>query len=206
MPFVIWTRVGPRKQVGCTLATPGEYHWTVHVRRRCGLLSNYSDHLLRISITFIIMGNKDDGDGDRCSVDMVDCLRDLCLRAILRFSAVCTVQSAFNNMVRSNTLTNSVGNKKRHPQPPSSLPIHGGPKQPAVDAASRPLFYRVRIAQPFRTWHCYSLIYLSICPCPVTGIVSKHLAIVPVFQPDSKLYGFCFFGTKIWNGFRKSPH
>jgi len=24
----------------------GEYDWTVHMRRRCGLLSNYSDHLL----------------------------------------------------------------------------------------------------------------------------------------------------------------
>ena len=24
----------------------GKYHWTVHVRRRCGLLSNYFDHLL----------------------------------------------------------------------------------------------------------------------------------------------------------------
>ena len=32
--------------VGCTLAPPDEYHWTVHVRRRCGLLSNFFDHLL----------------------------------------------------------------------------------------------------------------------------------------------------------------
>jgi len=30
---------------GCTLAPPGEYEWTVHVQRRCGLMSNYFDHL-----------------------------------------------------------------------------------------------------------------------------------------------------------------
>ena len=29
-----------------TLAPPGEYNWTVHLRRRCGLMSNYFDHLL----------------------------------------------------------------------------------------------------------------------------------------------------------------
>jgi len=26
---------------GCTVAPPGKYDWTVHVQRRCGLLSNY---------------------------------------------------------------------------------------------------------------------------------------------------------------------
>jgi len=29
-----------------TLAPPGEYDWTVHVQRRCGLMSNYFDHVL----------------------------------------------------------------------------------------------------------------------------------------------------------------
>ena len=32
--------------MACTLAPPGEYDWTVRVRRRCGLMSNYFDHLL----------------------------------------------------------------------------------------------------------------------------------------------------------------
>jgi len=32
--------------MGCTLAPPEEYEWTVHVRWRCGLMSNYFDHLL----------------------------------------------------------------------------------------------------------------------------------------------------------------
>jgi len=27
--------------MGCTLLQPGEYDWTVRVRRRCGLISNY---------------------------------------------------------------------------------------------------------------------------------------------------------------------
>jgi len=27
-----------------TLAPPGEYDWTVGMRRRCGLMSNYFDH------------------------------------------------------------------------------------------------------------------------------------------------------------------
>jgi len=37
MPFTLWTREGQWKHyyVGCTLAHPGEYHWTVHVRPRC---------------------------------------------------------------------------------------------------------------------------------------------------------------------------
>jgi len=32
--------------MGCTLVPPEEYDWTVHVRRWCGLMSNYFDHLL----------------------------------------------------------------------------------------------------------------------------------------------------------------
>ena len=41
MMFEIWTRVGPRRMrlVECTVAPPGEYLWTVHMRRRCGLFS-----------------------------------------------------------------------------------------------------------------------------------------------------------------------
>jgi len=31
-----------------TLAPPGEYDWIVHLRRRCGLMSNYFDHLLSL--------------------------------------------------------------------------------------------------------------------------------------------------------------
>jgi len=32
-----------------TLAPPGDYDWTVRLRRRCGLMSNYFDHLLPYS-------------------------------------------------------------------------------------------------------------------------------------------------------------
>jgi len=68
MPFGLWARMGPKNHVldegpqvlrdvamatvfvflymECTLAPPGEYDWTVRVRRRCGLMSNYFDHLL----------------------------------------------------------------------------------------------------------------------------------------------------------------
>jgi len=31
--------------IGCSLASPGEYDLTVHLRRRCGFMSNYFDHL-----------------------------------------------------------------------------------------------------------------------------------------------------------------
>jgi len=31
--------------MGCTLAPPEEYDWTVHVRRQCGLMSKYFHHL-----------------------------------------------------------------------------------------------------------------------------------------------------------------
>jgi len=30
--------------MGCKLAPPGEYDWTLRVRGRCGLMSNYFDH------------------------------------------------------------------------------------------------------------------------------------------------------------------
>jgi len=29
---------------GCTLAPPHEYNWSIHLRRWCGLMSNYFDH------------------------------------------------------------------------------------------------------------------------------------------------------------------
>jgi len=35
----------------CTLASPGEYDWTVHVRQRCGLMLNYFDQLLPMTLT-----------------------------------------------------------------------------------------------------------------------------------------------------------
>jgi len=41
MLFALCTRVDPKKHVWhgvqCTLAQPGEYHWTVCVQWRCGL-------------------------------------------------------------------------------------------------------------------------------------------------------------------------
>jgi len=56
MPFELPTWVGRRKHAlhGGTLAPPGEYDWTVRVwtvrvRRRRGLMSNYFDLLLRFA-------------------------------------------------------------------------------------------------------------------------------------------------------------
>jgi len=45
----MWTRVAPKDayrpiRLGCIMAPPGEYR----VRWRCGLMSNYFDHLLEI--------------------------------------------------------------------------------------------------------------------------------------------------------------
>ena len=40
--------VGPKEACirwRCILVPPGKYHWTVHARQQCSLLSNYSDHL-----------------------------------------------------------------------------------------------------------------------------------------------------------------
>jgi len=46
MPFEIWTRMGPKKHL---LDRDAHWrhlaNWTVRVRRQCGLLSNYFDHL-----------------------------------------------------------------------------------------------------------------------------------------------------------------
>jgi len=37
--------------MACTLAPPGEYDWSVHVLRRCGLTLNYFDHLLLLHVS-----------------------------------------------------------------------------------------------------------------------------------------------------------
>ena len=57
MPFRIGTSVGPRKRLrwGCTLAPPVEYHYTIRVQRRCGLLSDYFDHLLNFCISKTVL-------------------------------------------------------------------------------------------------------------------------------------------------------
>ena len=39
--------------VGCTSAPHGEYGWTIYARRRCGLVSNYFDHLLCFTATLM---------------------------------------------------------------------------------------------------------------------------------------------------------
>jgi len=63
LPFGLWTRVVRRKhkfnhirQVApmcpygnAHLAPPSKYDWTICLWRRCGLMSNYFDHLLKIS-------------------------------------------------------------------------------------------------------------------------------------------------------------
>jgi len=36
-----------------TMTSPGEYNWNTRLRRRCGLMSHYSDHLLLLSIQCI---------------------------------------------------------------------------------------------------------------------------------------------------------
>jgi len=50
MPFWLWIQVGRRKHVFTVtwgaLVSHGRYSWTVHVQWRCGLMSNYFDHLL----------------------------------------------------------------------------------------------------------------------------------------------------------------
>jgi len=54
LPFGLWTRVGQKKykfnrirQVGAIVPSSNdEYDWTVRLRRRWGLMSNYFDHLL----------------------------------------------------------------------------------------------------------------------------------------------------------------
>ena len=57
MLFGLKTRVGPRKHVlhWGTFAQPGEYDLTVHVRRRCGLLSNYFDHLFSYATEYVLL-------------------------------------------------------------------------------------------------------------------------------------------------------
>ena len=49
LSFGLWTRVGRRKRMFnriCQVAPMcPQYQWIVHVQQRCGLLSNYFDHL-----------------------------------------------------------------------------------------------------------------------------------------------------------------
>jgi len=41
--------------IGRALAPPDECDWTVHVRRRCGLMSNYFNHLLLSLLFFYLL-------------------------------------------------------------------------------------------------------------------------------------------------------
>ena len=47
MATIFWLSI-----YGYTLAPPGEYDWAVHVRRRCGLMSNYFDHLFSFDTAY----------------------------------------------------------------------------------------------------------------------------------------------------------
>jgi len=40
--------------IGCTLASPGECDWTVHVHWRCGLMSYYFDHLFSFIMNVLL--------------------------------------------------------------------------------------------------------------------------------------------------------
>jgi len=54
MPFGIglgWLQGRSMYQVWCTVAPPGEYHSTVHVRRRSGLLTNNFDNMFFVRYT-----------------------------------------------------------------------------------------------------------------------------------------------------------
>jgi len=42
-------------QMGCTLAQPGKFDWTVHMRQRCGLMSNYFDHCFGIATCIAVL-------------------------------------------------------------------------------------------------------------------------------------------------------
>ena len=41
--------------MGCKLAPPGEYNWTVRVWWRCSLMSNYFDHLLLLFVVRLML-------------------------------------------------------------------------------------------------------------------------------------------------------
>jgi len=41
-----WAKGSMCQMGGCILAQPGKCDWTVHVRRHCGLILNYFDHLV----------------------------------------------------------------------------------------------------------------------------------------------------------------
>jgi len=50
----LWRAEGSMYYVGCTLAPPGEYHWTVHVWRRCGLFVKILWPLVIIIFLFFV--------------------------------------------------------------------------------------------------------------------------------------------------------
>jgi len=83
MPFAgMWTRVGLRKHAldrGCTLAQPGKYDWTVHVRQRYGLICQ---------MTLIICYDwlrTEEGDG----LEQVAGRGDLVSMTVMRLDAGC---------------------------------------------------------------------------------------------------------------------
>jgi len=55
LPFALWTQVGWRKHkfnhIHRVMPMCPQYHWTVHVQWRYGLLSDYFDHLFLLKFT-----------------------------------------------------------------------------------------------------------------------------------------------------------
>ena len=93
MPFGVWTRVGPRKHVlggGAQWRNLANTIEPVDVRQRCGLLSNYFDHLLLLALDNHVSplpsnrhhrscGDRLEGKGENYQVCSVQyCVQQLC--------------------------------------------------------------------------------------------------------------------------------
>ena len=88
-----WAR-GTKYYIGCTLTQPGEYEWTVRVRLRCDLVSNYSDYLfIYLKIVHVVtsktllllqryhsISHQANGLSLLCLVNMLVLLLFLCVR------------------------------------------------------------------------------------------------------------------------------
>ena len=87
------------KILGCILTPPGEYNWTIHVWRWCGLMSNYFDHLLLLLLLLLLTLWRYTNQ-----IIIIILLKNYCALAVIFSSYLATCQKDSNRpMTKINT-------------------------------------------------------------------------------------------------------
>jgi len=95
----------PTLYMGCTLAPSGEYYWTVRLRRRCGLMSNYWP---LVSVYSSVAWNISSSVAKQ---SLLDIFQTTCRLFLLRLRKGSKYQSSCLDVVRSHCLAGRISRK-----------------------------------------------------------------------------------------------